>query len=523
MNEASSRPPRSLAPTINWGDGESREHVVVRVARYGGAPVPGGLLDAQAAVPKPRPLLWSWRRNAVLLLADAVAMAVGHGMALVVLDGLYGTPSLIAPSVALAVSVLCIAAYAASGLYSAFPLPPVEEVRTFGAAVTAVCVAVGVSILAGSGAGALPTAVYLLTLWGAVLLGTPLLRAAVRRAYAPRPWWGCPVVVLGAGAAARRVVRLLQLQPELGLRPVAVLHDEPEERMRVSTVTDVPSPGGLSLAPSLALREGLRYAVVAFPQSEDHRLARVIEENGRLFRRVLVLPDFDGVASLWVGARDVGGALGFEVEHRLLVPWRRWIKRGSEVALVVTGLLVLAPFLALLGLVIRLDSAGPALFVQDRLGRGGRCFRVLKFRTMHVGAHERLREVLARDPAAREEYESFAKLTDDPRVTRVGRFLRKSSLDELPQLLNVLRGEMSLVGPRAYLPEELPRMVGKHRGILHVPPGITGLWQVSGRNELPFRMRLDLDLRYVRNWSFSLDLYLLARTVPTVLFGRGAS
>ena len=168
------------------------------------------------------------------------------------------------------------------------------------------------------------------------------------------------------------------------------------------------------------------------------------------------------------------------------------------------------------------DSEGPVFFSQERLGRDGRCFRILKFRTMHVGAHKRLREVLESDPAAREEYELYAKLKDDPRITRVGRFLRQCSLDELPQLFNVLRGQMSLVGPRAYLPEELPRMVGKHRSILHVTPGITGLWQVSGRNELPFAMRLDLDLRYVRNWSVSLDLYLLARTLPTVLLRRGA-
>jgi lipopolysaccharide/colanic/teichoic acid biosynthesis glycosyltransferase len=198
------------------------------------------------------------------------------------------------------------------------------------------------------------------------------------------------------------------------------------------------------------------------------------------------------------------------------------MKRTVDFTVAAVGLLVLAPLLLLVSLLIRLDSKGPILFSQERLGRDGRCFRILKFRTMHVGAHRRLREVLERDPAAREEYELYAKLKDDPRITRMGRVLRRCSLDELPQLFNVLRGHMSLVGPRAYLPEELPKMVGKHQSILHVLPGITGLWQVSGRNELPFAMRLDLDLRYVRNWSVSLDLYLLARTLPTVLLRRGA-
>ena len=519
----------SLPSKAGWGDGESSGHVELRPQQRSYANGTG-ILGVKGSVQGLRGLSQDvsavpglGRRNALLLIADAAALATGCTVATVTWEVLYEAPNPLDPWLVVAVSALCIAAFVASGLYSAFPLPPVEEVSASVKAVSAAIIAVGVTVLVTPGTDLGLVLVSLPIVWVHLLFLTPLLRAAMRGLCASRSWWGCPVVVLGAGPAARRVVRLLQLQPELGLRPVAVLHDSPEERSRVTAVTDVAVPGGLSLAPVLATRYGLRYAVLAFSQGEDHRVAGVIERHGRLFRRVLVVPDSSGVASLWVGTRDVGGALGFEVEHRLLVAWRRWLKRGLDVVAALVGILVLSPVLLALAVVIRLGSEGPIFYVQDRLGRDGRCFRVLKFRTMYVGAHERLREVLEHDAAARAEYHRFAKLKDDPRVTRVGRFLRRYSLDEFPQLFNVLRGEMSLVGPRAYLPEELPRMVGKHRRILHVAPGMSGLWQVSGRNELPFDMRLELDVRYVRNWSLSLDLYLLARTIPTVLFARGAA
>jgi lipopolysaccharide/colanic/teichoic acid biosynthesis glycosyltransferase len=157
------------------------------------------------------------------------------------------------------------------------------------------------------------------------------------------------------------------------------------------------------------------------------------------------------------------------------------------------------------------------------MGADGQIFTLLKFRSMYSDADERLEEVLASDPERREEYETYHKLEDDPRVTPVGDMLREYSLDELPQLINVVRGDMSLIGPRAYMPSELPKMKGLEKVILQTPPGVTGLWQVSGRNELSFDERVDLDVHYVQNWSMWLDLYLLVRTLPTVVTGEGAA
>jgi len=177
-----------------------------------------------------------------------------------------------------------------------------------------------------------------------------------------------------------------------------------------------------------------------------------------------------------------------------------------------------APVLAAVALAVRLDSPGPVLFRQVRVGRYGRAFQIYKFRTMHVDAERRLAEVRHLN----EQDGVLFKIRDDPRVTRVGRYLRRFSLDELPQLFNVLGGTMSLVGPRPPLPREVAAYPADARRRLAVRPGMTGLWQVSGRSDLPWEEAVRLDLRYVENWSLTLDLVILLRTLTAVWRGAGA-
>ena len=187
----------------------------------------------------------------------------------------------------------------------------------------------------------------------------------------------------------------------------------------------------------------------------------------------------------------------------------------------VGGLFVL-PLIAMLALLVRLESRGSVFYAGKRMGRDGKLFSCLKFRTMVPDAEDLLEKVLAENQEAREEYLAYHKLRDDPCVTRVGRFLRKTSLDELPQLWNVLRGEMSLVGPRPYLPRESTDIGMTKSEILRVTPGITGPWQVAGRNHATFAERVQMDVSYVSDWSVWLDLALLLRTVSVLVFGRGA-
>jgi lipopolysaccharide/colanic/teichoic acid biosynthesis glycosyltransferase len=192
------------------------------------------------------------------------------------------------------------------------------------------------------------------------------------------------------------------------------------------------------------------------------------------------------------------------------------------VALAALGILLGLPLFALIALLIHLDSPGPVFYRQTRVGKGGTPFCLFKFRTMAAGAPEQLEAALERDPALRLSYLQFQKLWDDPRLTRLGRFLRRTSLDELPQLWNVVWGEMSLVGPRPILPDQAGLYGPSLPLYISVRPGLTGLWQVSGRNRLSFAERARLDERYIRNWSLLWDLRLLARTVGVVLRGDGA-
>ena len=213
---------------------------------------------------------------------------------------------------------------------------------------------------------------------------------------------------------------------------------------------------------------------------------------------------------------------GVEIRYNLLNSMVRRVKRALDLVATAVGGIFVLPILLGLALLVWAESGGPVLYSAQRLGRDGKLFSCLKFRTMVPDAEAALQRLLAEDPLAREEYAKYHKLREDPRVTHVGRFLRKTSLDELPQLWNVLRGEMSLVGPRPYLPRESEDIGVTQSDILRVYPGITGPWQVTGRNHASFDERVRMDAHYVRDWSVWLDIVLLARTVRTLVSDRGA-
>jgi exopolysaccharide production protein ExoY len=196
--------------------------------------------------------------------------------------------------------------------------------------------------------------------------------------------------------------------------------------------------------------------------------------------------------------------------------------RASDVLIATLALIFLGPLMLLIGLLIAAFDPGPVLFSQKRIGKDGVYFRCYKFRSMATDASDRLADLISRDPLARAEWERDHKLRDDPRIVGIGSFLRKSSLDELPQLLNVLRGEMSLVGPRPIVAGEVVRYGRYFAHYCSVRPGITGLWQIGGRNDVTYRRRVALDVTYSRSVSFSLYLRILLRTIPSVLARRGS-
>ena len=454
---------------------------------------------------------------------------------------------------------LCVMVLAVARLYAVTPPSPPDEIRSTTGVITLVYVGAWMVSVASRvvAARSLSHGAWAFSLFISVLL-VPLVRGILRSTFSKRAWWGHAVVVIGAGRVGRAVVETLLHRPQLGLKPVAILDDDParqgsvrvawgEDDMIVepvaesSTMTDleppssdraameqfaevggVPVVGGLELAAVLAQRLGLRTVVIAMPEMDSAAVLNLIERFGESYTNVLVIPDLFNLAHFGAPTRYLGGVLGLEVQRQLMHRGPRFAKRTMDVVLTIVGGLCILPLLVFLALLIRFDSKGSPFYLQRRLGQDGVRFKALKFRTMHTDAHERLAALLASNAELRAEYEQFHKLSEDPRITKVGRRLRKYSLDELPQLWNVLKGEMSLVGPRPYLETEIPDMHQKEAIVLRVRPGLTGIWQVTTRNESTFDERVNLDVEYVRNWSPWLDLYILARTFSVVIEGTGS-
>jgi exopolysaccharide biosynthesis polyprenyl glycosylphosphotransferase len=324
-------------------------------------------------------------------------------------------------------------------------------------------------------------------------------------------------LVLGTGERARRMAAALEAQ---GSKVCGFLDDAPLDGDR-ELLGDL-YLGDLRQLPALASRFSIEQAVFALPRRflSHESTANAIGLCEMLGISVTIPFDLFDTRVLRPVPGEIGGipVVTYAVSgHRPGVQLA--IKRLIDVVGATVVLLLTSPLWLIAMIAIKLDSRGPVFFVQDRCGRYGRLFRFLKFRTMYDGADEDKLELLMEN----EQSGPVFKIRDDPRVTRVGRFMRRYSIDELPQLVNVLRGDMSLVGPRPPVPGEVNKYEIDHRGRLSMRPGITCLWQVSGRNEIAFGDWVKLDLEYIERWSLRLDLEILVMTVPAVLSGRGAS
>lgn len=333
------------------------------------------------------------------------------------------------------------------------------------------------------------------------------------------PWWGMPVVIFGSGPDARAVFRLLKRQCT-GLRVVGVFDTAPiswPEIDRQGVHVGMPE-----YAAHFAEQCGVTHAIIATSALTGAEIGTLVKKHASSFKHLLVLPGLHGLSSVRVERRAVGGMLGLHLTQTLFDRRAQLVKRALDLLVASAASIVLLPLAAVICLAVRLSSRGPIFYGHARIGRGNSNFTAWKFRTMHPDAEEILSLCLERNQDLRREWEQTQKLKKDPRVTVLGRILRKTSLDEIPQLWNVLTGDMSFVGPRPIVSSEVPRYGENFEDYTSVRPGITGLWQVSGRNKTSYEERVELDEYYVNNWSVSLDLYIMARTVKTVLLAEGA-
>jgi Undecaprenyl-phosphate galactose phosphotransferase WbaP len=271
------------------------------------------------------------------------------------------------------------------------------------------------------------------------------------------------------------------------------------------------------------LRAGsIRHAVFSMPEYSSLHQQRMLDHYGKLLPHLLVLSDTNTLPALWGASRNSGRLSGFELRNGRLVATMRLVKRVTDLTVALAVLPVAGGLTIVLAVLTFISSRGPLFYGHPRIGRYGRLIKVWKFRTMRVDAEQLLEDHLAANRDARLEWEMQHKLRDDPRITRLGRFLRSTSLDELPQIWNVLKGDMSLVGPRPIVEAEVPRYGSAIELYAAVKPGISGLWQVSGRTDISYDERVELDLFYVRHWSPWLDLYILAKTIVTLIRRSGA-
>jgi Undecaprenyl-phosphate galactose phosphotransferase WbaP len=408
-----------------------------------------------------------------------------------------------------------IAIFLSSRLYPGVIYNAVTELRRLGFALTLGFLIVTGVVLLTRRSDDYPHRVLVLW-WMAAMVVTPLLRSMMRGFLCHRPWWGIPVAVFHTGDESSDIVRELELHPEVGLRTVVILLPPHAVRPRHSLPV-------IDIRLAAAVRAcGVERAMIALPDTGSGKLLEDLEKFESIFPRLMIIHSSAALYSLAVDARQLAGCCAVEVKRDLLLPLPRITKRTIDLFFVFLAAPVVALTILLVGMLVRLESPGPIFYGQRRIGRDQTVFCIWKIRTMQVNGDELLQSVLEKDQSMREEWLRDRKLRRDPRVTWVGRFLRKTSLDELPQLWNVLRGEMSLVGPRPIVEEEVAAYGSSFSLYCRVTPGLTGLWQVSGRNSVSCRERVRLDSYYVRNWSPWLDLHIMARTAGVVLSGRGA-
>jgi len=408
--------------------------------------------------------------------------------------------------------------YYIRGLYPGFGLDVIEELRALTYSTTGVYAVLATLTFLVKDTWDYSRLAFILS-WGISIVLIPLGRAFIRNRFGKKDWWGIPVIIIGAGQAGEKVIKSLQKHYNLGLRPILGVDDDAG---RWGYINNIPVVGGLDIIPELAEKLNVDQAIIAMPNVSRKRQQEIVQKYSKYFNNTTIIPDLYGLSSLWVNTRDIGGVLGLEVQQRLLKRTSKIQKRIFDIALSSILTLVFLPLLAVISLLILVDSKGSAFFKQLRMGEGDTRFHIVKFRTMFHDAEHRLKDLLFHNSDYRSEYEVYHKLRNDPRLTKVGRFLRKFSLDELPQFLNVIKGDMSLIGPRAYMPWEKIKMNGNEEMILKVKPGISGLWQVTDRNESSFEERNETDVYYIRNWSMFLDIYIVARTIGVVILGKGA-
>ena len=358
-------------------------------------------------------------------------------------------------------------------------------------------------------------------LWILAFFFIVLFRYILKTVAGKISWMNEPVLLMGAGKTAEILLEHITKEPGISYRFIGFLEDyEPNPVVAAK----LPRLGMFAEAAEVIRKTGVQKVMVIAPGLNQQKIQDIVYELQPLVKNISFIPDMGTLplATMDLESLVDGHIVMFRLRNNLKNKWNRTVKFVFDWIATLLGGIVIAPVFLLISLWIKLDSPGPAIFKQKRIGQHGREFYCYKFRTMCVDAQARLDELLETDEKARQEWKENFKLKDDPRITHSGKFLRSTSLDELPQIFNVLKGEMSLVGPRPIISQEI-HYYGKFiEDYYMVRPGITGRWQTSGRSDTGYERRVQMDTWYVRNWDFWFDIVLLWRTMKVVIQQKGA-
>jgi len=465
-----------------------------------------------------------WLTAMPLLIGDVVAIVGCHYLASVLVAQLFGfsmPADLVLQSWATAIVFVGLGLM--SGLYPATALSPVVELRL---TVITGWLAFATIVLLNQMLATLSHLEIGIGLSGALgaSILVPLVRNIVRHHFSRYSWWGERVIIIGSGVQGQAIYQFYKQGQHRGLKPIGIVDsaDAVSGSVLGTKEKTIPYLGSVEQLSNISRMHYVQWGIVAPGGCDGLSVCELVKFCGA-FHSLVILPTDLLVPSLWSSSRECAGVMGIHVKDHLRNPISSVLKRVFDLLAVSIGLIAISPLLVLIAVLVKYFSPGPVLFGHSRIGKSGHEFRAWKFRSMVTNAEEVLDECLERNPDMRQQWIEDQKLRDDPRIIpHIGAFLRKTSLDELPQLWNVLIGDMSLVGPRPIVASEIERYREMYPLYLRVRPGITGLWQVSGRNDTSYSQRVRLDTYYVCNWSLWLDAYILLRTVKTLILREGA-
>lgn len=364
--------------------------------------------------------------------------------------------------------------------------------------------------------------IFVLISWLFSFVFLVIARYFTKRFMASCGLWQKPVVIVGAGKTAGLLAKSFEEEPGMGYKIVGLVEDH---YVNNPLVRRFPLLGTFANVEQAIVNSEVDEVILATPSLGREELLDLVYRIQPKVRNLTIVPDLFGIPMTNIEVEPLlkEKTVLLRVRNNLTSSWNCRIKRIFDLCLGSIALFLLIPVMLIISIIIKMDSLGPVFHVAERLGKHGEKFWCFKFRTMYLHNESIFESYLEEHTDARAEWEKYYKLKNyDPRVTKAGRWLRQYSLDELPQIINVIKGDMSLVGPRPYLPRELGSMKYMAATILETVPGITGLWQVSGRNEIDFEGRLHMDAFYVRNWSLWQDIVLLLKTIGVVLGKKGA-